>query len=83
MDRDHMQDRRQHEHEEKRHMQHMPKVEHAIVHAEPRGLVDGGEIDRKMLLDETQLLAALVPSPAVPLAFRLYRRLHLLQQACP
>ena len=81
MDRDHMQDRRQHEQEEKRHMQHMPKVEHAIVHAEPRGLVDGGEIDRKMPLDEIELLAARLPSPAVPLAFRFDRRLHLLQQA--
>ena len=78
VNRDHMQDRRQHEQEEQGHMQHMPHGKHAIVHAEPGNFVNGGEIDLKVVLDEIELLAPRPPSPAAPLTLHLDRRLHFL-----
>ncbi len=81
MDCDHMQDRRQDEEEEKRHVQHMPECEHAIVHSEPRCLVDGGEIQIEMLSDEFQPLPAAAPADSARLSLSLYGLLRLPQSA--
>ena len=81
MDSDHMQDRRQNQEKEKRHVQDMPEREHAFVHSEPCCLVDGGEIEVEMLSYELQSFPAGAPAEPACLSLTPNGLFHLPQNA--